>query len=659
MASNSSPDYKALYYGAREKRKQAVGELRRLRVHNQQTTFLEFIRCCHNELSRPLKVGTLYYSSVEQLPPPTAKYCPTRLERWVDCAPQQQAILNSVCRHLQAENNTPRLFSPRPALEGPGGHFNRPLTTENDLRISETMAVEHRVNLIIAELYQIPAAREEFGLGDGVRFDSHTNTLDESEDFETDATESPITANGRLDRRFIHRVDGKVKTLLATVEYKPPAKLSLENLRLRLRDMHVWKGIVKANKMLNDERLMKNAQRLVCSAIVEQYHVMIQDGLEYSYLSTGVALVLLRVPYNNPSTLHYHFREPNQEVDGGDGDLEQPNTSIARVLCLCLMSSLSQSRNQEWRNIHCAYLHRWTVCFDHTLAENISTEKLQKSPPSGSKESDPTISGYQGSSSRIHSPTILERQIPTRSRMDSVAHDPSDHAGSPSSSGSESDQGFPGQKRGFVQVELPHLQRSPGQEENDQNDSHRQKEIERQHDMEQRHRAQFCTQRCLLGLQHGGALDEHYPNVNIHQQNGNGIQHSITTPGLMSLLKEKMDESIDRCIPFGSCGSYGAPFKLTCAVYGYTVVGKGTTSGLWRKVVSREAEIYHILRKAQVSAVPVFLGMIDLAKIYFSMELVRFAMCWLWAGQVKARQNWSKPRNFARKSVGLNKKSAL
>jgi hypothetical protein len=82
------------------------------------------------------------------------------------------------------------------------------------------------------------------------------------------------------------------------------------------------------------------------------------------------------------------------------------------------------------------------------------------------------------------------------------------------------------------------------------------------------------------------------------------------------LLKVQLDENIDRCIPLGGCGAYGAPFKLTCIIYGYTVVGKGTTSGLWKEV-SREAEVYRILQKAQGSAVPVFLGTIDLTKIYF------------------------------------------
>ncbi|OQD75326.1 hypothetical protein PENDEC_c007G03677 [Penicillium decumbens] len=111
-------------------------------------------------------------------------------------------------------------------------------------------------------------------------------------------------------------------------------------------------------------------------------------------------------------------------------------------------------------------------------------------------------------------------------------------------------------------------------------------------------------------------LDDSCPNVEFHRQAQDSSRHPINAEVLVRLLKAQLDENIDRCIPFGSCGAYGAPFKLTFATYGYTVVGKGTTSRLWEEV-SREAQVYQILRKAQGSAVPVFLGTIDLAKIYF------------------------------------------
>lgn len=104
---------------------------------------------------------------------------------------------------------------------------------------------------------------------------------------------------------------------------------------------------------------------------------------------------------------------------------------------------------------------------------------------------------------------------------------------------------------------------------------------------------------------------------------------------LGQFLKQQLDEDVDHnCTPLGSCGSYGAPFKITCARYGYTVVGKGTTDLLWREV-SREAEIYGVLRKAQGSAVPVFLGAIDLDMVYFlhGAGEIRHMLLMGWGGE--------------------------
>ncbi|KAF4468004.1 (-)-trans-carveol dehydrogenase [Fusarium albosuccineum] len=128
--------------------------------------------------------------------------------------------------------------------------------------------------------------------------------------------------------------------------------------------------------------------------------------------------------------------------------------------------------------------------------------------------------------------------------------------------------------------------------------------------------APLCTQRYPEGPQPGGTLDERCPNVLPHRQGGTDVEHAITAGELVTLLKAQLDANIDRCSPFGNRGGYCAPFKLVCTTYGYTVVGKGTTSELWKQV-SQEAQAYQILRKAQGSAVPVFLGTIDLAKIYF------------------------------------------
>ena len=65
------------------------------------------------------------------------------------------------------------------------------------------------------------------------------------------------------------------------------------------------------------------------------------------------------------------------------------------------------------------------------------------------------------------------------------------------------------------------------------------------------------------------------------------------------------------------------------------VLIKGTTSGLWKEVV-RVTQVYQILRKAQGSAVPVFLSTIDLAKVYFvhGAGQIRHMLVMGWAGQI-------------------------
>jgi hypothetical protein len=85
----------------------------------------------------------------------------------------------------------------------------------------------------------------------------------------------------------------------------------------------------------------------------------------------------------------------------------------------------------------------------------------------------------------------------------------------------------------------------------------------------------------------------------------------------VKIVKEQLDRDLDHNFtPMGFRGGYSAPFKVTCAAHGYTVVGKATTLRRW-KVVSREVDIYYILQHAQGSVIPVFLRAIDLAKVYF------------------------------------------
>ena len=561
-------------------------------------------------------------STKGSIPKPKGKYCPTHLRLWEDCAARQQEVYNSVCNYLGSlEDEAPRLFSSLSALEDLGRRLcRRPLGSERDLESYERSAVEDHVHDVIAELCKIPDAQNEFALGDGIQFENHANTLDEDDSDTLDVGyqlrhwSSP--QRSVPDQFCVHRKDGNTNTLVTTVEYKPPHKLTVENLRAGLRPMDFMKEVVLRETIPTDptEKLKYNAEQLTGAVLAQEYHVMINEGLEYSYVTNGLALILLQVRYDDPSTLYYYLCEPIMEVRLiDDQNLQLPMTAIARVLCLCLMSSTVPIRTQDWRNAAMKDLHVWEMDLDYARSQ-IPDEERNQTPPG---------SEYLPSSSP--GPVTEYRQTRTRSQTHCAPLGPVRHSESSDSSDSDSIQAAPSRKRNISQLtSSPSAQRSSSQGD------HRQG----RRGQDQHHMAEFCTQRCLLGLCQNGILDSHCPNVKLHRQGQDGNRHLISRERLVQLLKKQLDKSLDHdCTPFAACGGYAAPFKITCTSYGYTIVGKGTTSQHWNEV-SRETEVYRVLQKAQGSAVPVFLGKIDLEKIYFlhGAGQIRHMLLMAWAG---------------------------
>ena len=187
-------------------RRQAEQREQQERERNRQTTFKEFIRHCHDLLSRPLRAEEPSQSTTGKIPAPTGKHCPLRLLPWTNCSTKQQKIYNLVCNYLQpVGRDAPRLFAPLIALEDHGRRFmRRPISSEQDLETYERLAVEDHVHDIISELCKIPSARDEFRLGDGVRFDNHANALDEIEGGESEANLSSNPQPSRPDQFCIH-----------------------------------------------------------------------------------------------------------------------------------------------------------------------------------------------------------------------------------------------------------------------------------------------------------------------------------------------------------------------------------------------------------------------------------------------------------------------
>ncbi|KAL4821546.1 hypothetical protein BDW67DRAFT_190958 [Aspergillus spinulosporus] len=607
---------------AEERIQQAKERTQQAEKQIQQTTFSELIQYCHKYFYRPLNAEIPIRSTTGQIQPPTRKHCPFRFEHWSECESKQQEIYSSVCSYLEPSGQTAaRLFSPHIALKDLGKRFERAIRSEQDLRDYERFGPENYVSDIITELSKIPAARAEFRLSDGVRFESHARSLVADEaDLPKPKPKQPKKPPPKLDQDCIHRIDGDKRTLLTTVEYKPPHKLSVQNLRAGLRPMHFWK---------------KNP-RLTGSALVQEYSVMIEAGLEYSYVTNGLALVLLRVDYDEPGTLYYHLCEPNREIGQVDNFnyLLQPLTAVSRILCLCLMCFRSQYRDQEWRNKATQDLPIWESSFDETFSQ-IPKSELQQKPPDSDDTSSEVASSeiasrdyvdplYLPSSSPTPPPTST-RQTRKQSQARCAPPSPTPSDGSPDP---DADPAAGGRKRGSSQITS-----SPSSA---QISARKSAALHTQSGgQDQQHTAQFCTQQCLLGLQQGHQLDYNCPNVKLHRQGGNSNRHLINADMLIEQLKQQLDKNIDQdCTPMGDCGATGAPFKVTCTAFGYTVVGKGTTSDLW-DVVSREAEVYRFLRQAQGSAVPVSLGKVNLAKFFYvhGAGKIRHMLIMAWGGE--------------------------
>ncbi|PWY70875.1 hypothetical protein BO94DRAFT_560537 [Aspergillus sclerotioniger CBS 115572] len=589
------PDYKVLYLkGQAEERQRQAERADQERERSRQTTFAELIQYCHDNFSRSLRAKLLPRSITERIPAPTGKCCPWKLLPWTECESRQHEIYRS---------SAPHLFSARRELEWFGRRLNsRAISTERDLERQQRFAVEDFVYDIIHELCSIPAAREEFRLGDGIRFENHANALDQVQANKSQTDQSlEFQHSFQPDQSCIHRVDGNRNTLFTAVEYKPPHKLSVENIRAGLRPMKFWEEVVRPDSA---------------------YDVMIYDGLEYSYLTNGFVLVFLWVPYDAPGTLYYHLCEPNIEVDQEDNPefLLQPLTAIARVLCLCLMAFHSEHRNQGWRNTVEHELPKLKTSFDHTLSQ-IPISELRQTPPdseyavSERSISERTVSDLPSSPPSPRA-SNTSRMV-TRSSCAPPKSKPHDDSPDP-----DANPAPRGKKRGSSEVTSSLSSLSA-------------KDSARKAGSEQR-TTQFCTQKCLRTLQRGGQLDDNCPNVMLHRQGSNINEHLINAATLIQQLKQQLDTDIDsNCTPLGGCGASGAPFKVTCAAYGYTMIGKGTTSRLWGED-SREIEVYNVLRRAQGSAVPVFLGAIDLAKSYFlhGAGVIRHMLIMAWAGEL-------------------------
>jgi hypothetical protein len=607
----------------------------RARIEEEKTkptTFEAYLRACHTFLSKPLRIQTDKSLSTQGcITSPKNKPCPTLLKPWTDFPVLQQQLFERICEYIPRDA---KLFSSTHYLTELGKDLcDRPLASERDLEPYQRLAVERPTTNIISHLKRIEEARREFNLGEGIIFENHANTLSDSNEEVHEclqnlriSTEEQFSGSNpkprNADQICVYKEADGTRSLCMVVEYKPSHKLSVFNLRAGLLradngSMNIPEDVINRITIPTDpeEKFMYHSERLTAAALTQTYGYMIENGLEYSKLTTGEADVFFQVKEDEPHTLYYHLAEPKIEAEAqSEVDILLCRTTVGQSLTFCLMALDSRSRSQNWRNHALETASRAVIDYEAILRQ-IPAEEKALTPPSSVFHA------------RIHpfkrSPIVLRPRKSRKARNSCssaiiVHKDPQSPSGS---SDETSDVETPSKSRARTRQSGTGQMRSA-------------KSSQAAEESDIRHR-QYCTQACLSGLVRKRLLDDACPNVNAHRAHGTGNKHGLGGKSLAKLMLRQLAEDPDNgCEPLGMQGARGALFRLTLESYGYVFVAKGTVTAFEAKL-KHEGLVYRHLNEVQGELIPIYLGNISLIRPYFldfGVKIVHMLLL-SWAGE--------------------------
>ncbi|KNB14025.1 hypothetical protein FOXG_12586 [Fusarium oxysporum f. sp. lycopersici 4287] len=615
---------------AEREQQRAEREQQRAEASEEQTrltTLDEYIAACHASVFSRFAIETdPNLTSRGSITNPRDKWCPKNLRPWPDFLDQQKLTFGTLYDSFPTET---RVFENRNFLAGLGNRISqRPIADEKTLEYFLHNSVEDPVRAIIQQLKQVEEVSRAFQIGDGVVFENHPHALsdaaEEVVERETPSTPPPPpppppppqTPDHRRDLKqlrpdqiCVYRSDNTLssrRTMVYVSEYKPPHKLTAPHLRLGLRAMDIHKEVVNRRTIPTsvdpDARFQYHAERLTASAITQTYHYMIESGLEYGLLTTGEAIVFLKVDWDEPETLYYHLAEPGPEVSAHPNNVHIC-TAVGQYLAFTLMAlglpGERRGNRQEERLQAMKNLKTWAEDFESTLRSIPENERsassdyspghepttykdVDRSPALPRKRTRRTAACQTGEGSL----TKGDRQEPSD---DESAPRPPD---TPTPTGRNTRQGT---RRSHRLALLALRPRGGGGEQG----------------------RQYCTQKCLLGMVKGGFLDPKCPNVALHCKSSAPARarHPVDHKEWLRLLWIQLKQSLDDGIrPLGEGGARGVLFQVTLLVHGYTFVSKGTVRA-FIKDLEHEAAVYERLKPIQGVHVPVFLGAIDLGSM--------------------------------------------
>ncbi|KAK5999157.1 Meiotic driver SPOK2-like protein [Cladobotryum mycophilum] len=576
------------------------------------TTLREYVEACHHLVFSHFHVErNKALTSKGSITNPQHKVCPTNLKPWPDFLEHQRQALGAVFSIFPADR---RAFDNTAFLSTLGKKVSRrSIANEKTLEHFLHNAVEDPVKSIIDEVKDLDEMKKTFGLGDGIVFENHPHALSElSEEVLERQTPSPPQTPDRgpdmnqlrPDQICVYLSETMQRSMIFVCEYKAPHKLTAPDIRAGLHPMDIHRDVVNRKTIPTsadpEAKFQYNAEKLTASAITQTYHYMLTGGLEYGLLTTGEAIVFLKVDWQEPETLYYHLAEPGPEV------LDHPNdvhscSAVGQCLAFSLMAlgppGRRREHGQDERDQAIARSNRWAQDFETTL-HSIPVE--ERKAPSGSSAYKPTT--YRG----VNRSPYDFRQ--TRNRLFAQDH-PGIRPSRKDSTESSDDDLFPPPG---VQATPSPAEKRPQQSQG----ARRSKRVQAQQQGGGEQSRQYCTQKCLLGLVNGKQLDQKCPNVKFHRGKKASAYHPVTHKKWLQLLHEQMKRTLDD---------------------GIRPLNAGGTVSAFIRDLQHEAAVYERLRPIQGSVVPVFLGVIDLRtmkKIYYFDHRVYIVhlTCISWGG---------------------------
>ncbi|KAG8405864.1 hypothetical protein J3459_020915 [Metarhizium acridum] len=255
---------------------------------------------------------------------------------------------------------------------------------------------------IVQQVREKDILEDRYSIGRGIIFASYPSAISDV-NLRVDSqvnTVPQVPANQELDsdqlrpdRICIYKAeseDGSLeqRKLIFIAEYKPPHKLTKEQLRTGLQPMDIYKDIVNHPTIPSQQNKRAYfrycAKKLTAAAVTQAYHYMIEGGVSYGIMSNGEATVFLKVDWSNPGTLLYHLAEPKSEVPAHHPDGIISCSAVGQYLSFTLLA-LSQhhqhgERGQEERETVKKNLQRWKYNIDQMLLDMSPDNHKPRSP---------------------------------------------------------------------------------------------------------------------------------------------------------------------------------------------------------------------------------------------------------------------------------------